>query len=225
MNLTEAMAARHSVRQYRKEPLEKEHADVLGREIRRINEETGLHLQLITDEPNAFDSFLAHYGWLRGVTNYIALVGRPGDDLDEACGYWGEHLVLLAQMLGLNTCWVAATYKKTKASFVLNEGEKLLLVIAVGYGENQGHSRKSKQFDQVAQADGDVPDWFRRGVEAALLAPTAVNQQKFKFTLRGSSVEARATAKFAAGAWAKVDLGIAKYHFEIGAGRENFTWV
>jgi hypothetical protein len=34
------------------------------------------------------------------------LIRKKSDDLDEKVGYWGEQLVLLAQTLGLNTCWV-----------------------------------------------------------------------------------------------------------------------
>ena len=69
---------------------------------------------------------------------------------------------------------------------------------------------------------GAMPDWFRRGVEAALLAPTAVNQQNFTFSLEG---ENRVRAKAGWGYFTKVDLGIVKLHFEIGAGKENFEWI
>ena len=66
------------------------------------------------------------------------------------------------------------------------------------------------------------PAWFRAGVEAALLAPTAINQQKFRFELVGErEVRAVQTGGFCRG----LDLGIVKYHFECGAGKENFTWV
>lgn len=224
MNIMEAMRARHSVRQYTDEPLRPEHVAALEQEIAACNAESGLHIQLVQNEPKAFGTLMAHYGWLRGVTDYFALIGPDDDTLDEKCGRYGERLVLLCQMLGLNTCWVAATYKKVPEAFALESGEKLCLVIAVGYGENQGKDRRSKRFEDVVAVDGSVPDWFRRGVEAALLAPTAINQQKFRFTLRGSTVIARTTHSLAAGAWTAVDLGIVKYHFEIAAGKENFTW-
>lgn len=57
-------------------------------------------------------------------------------------------------------------------------------------------------------------------MKAALLAPTAMNQQKFRFTLSGNEVSAKSTGGF----YSKMDLGIVKFHFEEGAGRENFTW-
>jgi len=220
MELEEAVKARHSVRQYKNKPLDKETIAALQSEIAACNQEGGLHIQLVTNEPKAFDGFMAHYGKFSGVTNYIAMIGKK-DGLDEKCGYYGERLVLLAQQLGLNTCWVAMSYSKIKTAFEIGRGEKLCVVIALGYGETQGIAHKSKSINEVVKAEGQLPEWFINGVNAALLAPTAMNQQKFLFTLKENQVFAKAGIGF----YVKVDLGIAKYHFEIGAGKENFNWV
>lgn len=220
MNLTEAMNVRHSVRQYKNRPLDAESISALQAEIESCNKESGLHIQLVTNEPKAFDGFMAHYGNFSGVTNYIAMIGKKGADLDEKCGYYGERLVLRAQQLGLNTCWVAMTYTKIKSAFSIEPGEKLCIVISVGYGETQGAAHKSKSFEEVAKTEEQIPDWFKNGVNAALLAPTAMNQQKFQFTLHGSQVSAKAGMGF----YTKIDLGIAKYHFEIGADNPDFEW-
>lgn len=96
-----------------------------------------------------------------------------------------------------------------------------MLVIAVGYGKNQGVAHRSKPAEEVMRCAEPVPAWFRSGVDAALLAPTAMNQQKFTFALENGKVRAKAGTGF----YAKVDLGIARYHFELGAGKENVTWV
>lgn len=221
MDLLEAIHARHSVRQYTGKPLDAAAAAALQREIEACNRESGLHIQLITDEPRAFDGFLAHYGKFSGVRNYLALVGKKGPDLEEKCGYYGERLVLLAQQLGLNTCWVALTYSKVKNAFAAERGEKLCIVISLGYGTTQGTARRSKSPDEVMWTEEAVPDWFRSGIDAALLAPTAVNQQKFLFTLKDGRVSAQAGLGF----YTKIDLGIVKYHFEAGAGKENFQWA
>lgn len=218
MNLSEAMNERHSVRQYTDRPLDEAAISVLRQEIDACNKESGLHIQLVTNEPKAFDGFMAHYGKFSGVTNYIAMIGRKGPTLDEKCGYYGERLVLLAQQLGLNTCWVAMTYSKIKTAFEVRSGEKLCIVIAIGYGQTQGVPHKSKAFGEVAQ--GDAPDWFQKGVEAALLAPTAMNQQKFMFTQKDNRVSVKAGMGF----YAKIDLGIVKYHFEAGAGKDGWEW-
>lgn len=220
MNLTEALHVRHSVRQYKNKPIDAETVSALQAEIERCNQESGLHIQLVTNEPKAFDGFMAHYGKFRGVTNYIAMIGKKGADLDEKCGYYGERLVLRAQQLGLNTCWVALTYTKIKTAFSVRKGEKLCIVISIGYGETQGTAHRSKPFEKVVKAEGQVPDWVKDGVNAALLAPTAMNQQKFQFTIHDDQVSVKAGTGF----YTKIDLGIVKYHFEIGANKPDFTW-
>lgn len=213
------MKARHSVRRYKNQPINAETISALQSEIDACNKESGLHIQLVTSEPKAFDGFMAHYGKFSGVTNYIAIIGKKDPALDEKCGYFGERLVLKAQELSLNTCWVAMTYSKIKTAFTVGQGEKLCVVIALGYGETQGIPHKS--ISEVSKSEGTMPDWFKSGMEAALLAPTAMNQQKFLFTLNGGKVSAKAGMGF----YTKLDLGIVKYHFEIGAGKENFEWV
>lgn len=220
MDLSEAIRNRHSVRQYEERAAEKEILDVLQTEIDACNKEGNLHIQLVTNEPRAFDSFMAHYGKFSGVTNYIALIGKKSDKLDELCGYYGERLVLKAQQLGLNTCWVAMSYKKVNGAFEINKGEKLAVVIALGYGKTQGVQHKSKPAESVSNLNSNSPEWFKSGVESALLAPTAMNQQKFTLTLDSDKV----TAKAGTGFYTKLDLGIVKYHFEIGAGKDNFAW-
>ena len=220
MELLEAMEKRHSVRSYEDKKIEGEIKEKLLQFIDNCNKESGLNMQLVLDEPQAFDSLMAHYGKLTGVKNYIALIGKKDSSLDELCGYYGEKVVLYAQQLGLNTCWVALTYSKIKSAFEIREGEKLCCVIAIGYGKNQGVPHKSKTVESVSKVNGTTPDWFRKGIEAALLAPTAINQQKFQFTLNENKVSAKAGIGFCS----KIDLGIAKYHFELGADVKNFTW-
>ncbi|QDW74694.1 nitroreductase [Lachnospiraceae bacterium KGMB03038] len=222
MEIMEAMKQRHSVRQYTDQRIEKEAAEKLQREIDACNKESGLHIQLVTDEPKAFDGFMAHYGKFSGVKNYIALIGKKGPKLEETCGYYGERLVLLAQRLGMNSCWAAMTYSKIKGAYEVKAGEKLCCVISIGYGVNQGVSHKVKKVEELCQVNGQMPQWFRAGVEAAQLAPTAMNQQKFYFVLKEDQVAAKTKAGF----YTKVDLGIAKYHFEIGAGVGNdWKWA
>lgn len=220
MDVWELMRSRHSVRHYLNKPLEEEKIALLRQAVDAVNEESGLHIRLFTEEPEAFAAHKPHYGAFRGCRNYFTAAGPR--DAAEQVGYYGEKLVLYAQELGLNTCWAVLTYKKSKISLSLAPGEKLHIVIALGYGEEQGAPHRSKPLSRVAEITERTPDWFRQGVEAALLAPTAMNQQQFCFRLiGGSKVEAK--AKF--GPWTKIDLGIVKYHFELGAGRDNFTWA
>ena len=230
MDMLEALKARHSVRSYTDQELSSEERQALQQEIDACNSEGGLHIQLVCDEPTAFSSTLARYGKFSGVRNYLVLAAPPAGDLEERCGYYGERLVLFAQAIGLNTCWVALTFKRRYVRSIIPDGEELVMVIAIGHGATQGTDRKSKGVDQVSSvpADMEVPAWFEAGVCAALLAPTAINQQKFFFELTGETdanglptVAARSTG----GPHSKVDLGIVCYHFEVGAGKENFAWA
>ena len=224
----EAIRQRHSVRQYTDEPISEADRAALREEIARCNAEGGLHMALVCDEPEAFAGGLAHYGSFRGVTDYLVIAGKPAPDLSERAGYYGERIVLLAQKLGLNSCWVALTFKKRLVRKTIAKGDKLAIVVALGHGVTQGAPRKSKAADAVSSCPGAAPAWFARGVELALLAPTAMNQQKFRFELLDDGAgagKARVKATAGLGSYADVDLGIAKLHFELGAGAGNFEWA
>lgn len=228
MTIQEAIEARHSVRAYQDKPLTADVVSVLNEKIAELNDKGRLHMQLVLNEPKAFQGKLAKYGKFSGVSNYFVMAGQKAADLDERIGYYGEQLVLLAQTLGLNTCWVGLSYSKVPGTYVLEEGEKIVCYVALGYGEDQGTSHKIKTVEQVSNVSDVTPSWFRRGVEAALLAPTAVNQQKFSFRLEGRKEgrpQVNAKKSFSLIGYAQLDLGIAKCHFEIGAGKENFEWV
>lgn len=211
MDIMKIMEQRHSVRQYTAQKIEPKKREIIDRLIEEINREQGLHIQSVYDEPNCFDSKMAHYGNFENVTNYLAIVGDKKDE--EKAGYYGEQLVLKCQELGISSCWVALTHGKCKAE--LKKGEKLFIVISLGYGANQGVPHKSKPIEKLSKADA-MPDWFVRGMEAATLAPTAMNQQKFLFELKEGKVSAKALMGF----YTKIDLGIVKYHFEAASGHK-----
>ena len=229
MTLQEAIKARHSVRAYKEQPLTDADAQALESKIAELNREGRLHIQLIRNEPKAFLGPFARYGKFRGVTDYLVMIGEKADDLDNRIGYYGEQLVLYAQTIGLNTCWVGLSYTKIPGTYVIGENEKIACYIAIGYGETQGVAHKIKRIDQVSNVSEASPEWFRRGVEAALLAPTAINQQKFSFELLpaedGQPPRVFAKRHFSMVGYTQMDLGIAKYHFELGAGTENFQWA
>lgn len=191
MDILEAIQKRHSVRSYKTQRIETAIANELKTYIDACNAQSGMHIQLCLNEPNAFNNFLAHYGSFKNVNNYIAIVGKKGKDFEEMCGYWGEKVVLKATQLGLSTCWVAVTYSKRKSVYQINQGEKLCCVIALGYGETEGVAHKNKPLESVCKVDGQMPEWFK---------------------------------KPGSGFYTKLDLGIVKCHFEIGAGNANWKW-
>ena len=220
MDPIEIMKQRHSVRQYLDKPIPAEIRTQLDSYVAELNKESQLNIQIIYDEPNCFNSFMAHYGKFSGVSNYIAIVGKKEKDLEEKAGYYGEKLVLKAQELGLNTCWVALTHGKSKS--VINADEKEVIIISLGYGANGGNPHKSKRITDLSDLKDNDPEWFKRGVEAALLAPTAINQQKFYIARDGNKVSISVRG---IGTNTRIDLGIVRCHFELGAGKDNFSWA
>ena len=219
MDIKVAIKERHSVRQFKTLPVSAEAKERLNALIKECNAESGLNIQLILDDSECFDTFLAHYGKFQNANNYIAMVGNKSiKNLEEKCGYFGQKLVLEAQMLGLNTCWVAGTYGKGKCKANKNAGEKIVCVIALGYGESNGKPHKSKPVSKLCTVPtAEMPDWFKEGLEAAILAPTALNQQKFTVSLAGND----AVIKAKSGAMTKLDLGIVKYNFEAASGHKS----
>ena len=228
ITLLEAIHQRHSVRHYISRPLSPEIIQTLQEKLDARNREGNLHIQLVLNEPKGFSGIMA-YGSFSGVENYLIMAGKRIDDLDERVGYYGEQLVLLAEQLGLGTCWAGVSYRKVRGTYQLLPGEKIACMIALGYPNDEGRHTKRKSIEAVSNAGLSTPDWFVRGVEAALRAPTAVNQQKYYLEYlppQGDELpRVRATRRFSMVGYTQMDLGIVKLHFEIGAAPARFLWA
>lgn len=216
MDEMEAARQRHSVRKYRDEPLSEEHVAALRDEIERINREGNLSAVLVTDEPKAFATLPLKAIGFSKAANYIAMIGTDEGTFNERCGYYGERLVLFAQSLGLRTCWALMCSKKYVST---GEGQRFLIGISVGYGKDDGRQHKDKPAEEFGLT-ADSPEWFRKGIECAMLAPSGVNRQPIRFVLEGDTV----STEYKKGNMTRVDCGIAMYHFELGAGKDNFRW-
>ncbi len=219
MTLQEAMEQRHSVRAFTTQPIERATLTELQQLIDDCNKESGLHMQLVLNEPTAFTGLLSRA--FQNAVNYLVLVGRDGPGFLERCGYYGQKVTLRAQQLGLRSCWVGGTYRRRKCPAQIAPGEKFRLVVVLGYAEKDGGPHKSKPLETLYTAQPPVPDWFLRGMQAAQLAPTAMNQQRFHITLNGDTV----TAKTTGGVFSETDLGIVKYQFEVAAGTDGWRWA
>ena len=227
MGTTTAMRERHAVRSYLDRPIEDAKLLGLQAEIDACNQEGNLSIQLICNEEKAFGGFMAKYGKFEGVRNYLVMVGEKSDDLDVRVGYYGERIVLRAQELGLNTCWVALSFSKGKTVAKIQPNERLSCVITLGYGKTSGSAHTSKKLESLYRTAEEPPRWFFKGMEAALLAPTALNQQKFRIDFTGTDPSGKGLIAFnsTGGFYAQIDRGIVTYHFEQGAGADNFIWI
>ena len=208
--------SRHSVRSYTDRKIEGDILSKLQEKIDSVNKESGLNARLVLDEPSAFGRFMTKMTGFRNAVNYIAMIGPDNDDLAVKIGYYGEDLVLYAQSLGLNTCWAMFCGKK---GCEIGKDEKFLIGIAIGYGTTQGVAHKNRPVKDVADIEGK-PEWFVKGVEAAMLAPTGMNAQKFHIGYDGEKVSLTGGKSVLK----QIDLGIVKFHFECGAGKENVRY-
>ena len=213
MSEIDAIKERHSVRNYEVKKIEADKVEKIRAKIEELNKEGNLHLQFMEDAGKTYNKLFNKVAGLGSAPSVSACVGIDDETLEQRVGYYGEKLVLFIQELGLNTCW-AGTFNQKNIGAEVGNNEKLVISIAVGYGKDKGKPHKSKSPEQIIEAKGDRPYWFNKGVDMALLAPTAINQQKF--TIRLNEDE---SVDFVdkGGIFSQVDLGIVRCHFEIGA--------
>ncbi|MDI9395130.1 MAG: nitroreductase family protein [Euryarchaeota archaeon] len=221
MTINEAIKIRHTVRKYKDKAIPQELIEKLNARIDENNKTYALNLKLVTDNSEGVTG-LGKLFLAKNVNNYIILAGTATPDLDEKSGYCGADLILYAQTLGLNTWWIGGMYNKKGVQKYLDLANvRINGIIAIGYGQTQGVPHKSKTAAKISQYQGTAPQWFIDGVEALLYAPTSLNKQAFKVVGDGNKV----SISYEKGHFAGINLGIGKYHFEIGAGKENFEWV
>ncbi len=210
MDKFELIKSRHSVRVYQDRPIEEDHKAALEKRVEDLNQKEGVHFRLVWEEPNLFKKKAPSYGQFKNVKNYLIVAGDK--DIDPmTLGYWGENFVLYAQSLGVNSCWVGMA-RFFNQDLVSEKDQKLFAIITLGYGVHPGNFRSSKTFNQVVRGKEPYPHWFIQGVEASLLAPTAMNQQKFIIHLKE---DGQVDFENKMGIFARLDLGIVKYHFDL----------
>lgn len=218
MNLKEAMQKRHMVRKYINKPISDDLINKINERIEMNNKNYNLSMKLMVDNNKGVSSIMKLI-LAKDVNNFIILAGDNSANLDERLGYSGADIMLYAQTLGLNTWWVGGTFNRSVSQYV--EGKKVTGIIAIGYGESQGKPHKSKMVEDVSKYNGTIiPSWFISGVDGALLAPTALNKQDFMIIGDGNKVKIECDNGIFTGS----NVGLIKYHFELGAGKENFEW-
>ena len=218
MDMKQAMSERHMVRKYTDKPISIEVVQEINEHLSDVNAKYSTDIQLIRDDNTAFNAAIKLV-LAKGVRNYFILAGKAAPDLRERLGMAGADLMLFCQTLGLNTWWVGGTYSHAKIAHKAPRDD-VIGIIAVGYGATQGKPHKSKSAQEVATYEGSEPEWFKNGVKAALLAPTALDKQAFKIKGVGDEV----SITYEPGTFSGEDLGLVKYHFALGASDHPFNW-
>lgn len=238
MPALELLKSRHSVRSYSEKPVSDDVIRHLQAEITMVNtHEAGMHFTLCLDSPEAFAGLKRNYGMFRGVRHYVAAVVETAyPDAYERAGYCAEQIVVKATELDLATCYVGATFDSKSVPVQLRAGWKILFLITFGYPALKSqtfvsamamkfahrHNRSPEQFFE----DGDMPfdkavetfPYLREGLEAVACAPSALNRQPVRISVRQANGVPTVCAHVDKDELL-VDLGIAKYNFAFATGK------
>ena len=246
--LIDAVDIRTAIRSYDPDPIDDDVARQLAMTLDPINLISGLDIQLVRDQPKVFEEANAS-GHLTNAANYLAIVGpKDNDEARERAGFYAERVVLTATLRGLGTLWVAGSWDRAEATrhCRITRDQELYLGVVIGHPEHhlerlqrsyaelaefQRTHRPTKTYEQFTAGMSDeeragAPEWFRSGVEAAMKAPSAMNRQPvvFSYNPDDDTAAARLDPDADDEHWGLNDLGIAKLHFQIGAGQGQWAW-
>lgn len=192
-------------------------------------------VEFVSEPPDdIFAHSLGIYGNIKNAPSFLAFIGDMSDPhVQEKVGYTGEGIILEATTLGLSTCWVALFYnaRKVKSMISLDRHEKLIAVSPTGYSTEQwtfqrkmmsgfGINHKRNHLSAIVNGleEPQWDDWARAAVEAARIAPSAVNRQPWKFEIARDGITVSTAGhgpEFNISR--RLDCGIAMMHIELGA--------
>ena len=221
-DIYDAVWKRRSIRKYLDKGIEKDKIDALRRSISSLNEISGLTMEFIEDG-DSFRSIKAIR--FKNVRSVISVKGKTNDpDLFEKCGYYGEQIVLEATAMGLGTCWVAVSFNGKSGTLKIKDDETIVCGIPIGYGDGEmtisagipdvPPHRKTKSISEFLNGNTNVPEWVESAVKSVQFAPTALNNQRTRF----SYADEKLIAETPPGKLNMIDYGITKFHFELAAG-------
>ena len=232
----QAVKYRHSTRKYNGRPVNEDQIKQLNDFIADLNRDMkGARVALVLENPDrVFKGIIGSYGKIKNHPACAAFIGDMSDpNVQEKVGYIGECLILEATARGLSTCWVGGFFKPEAVKEQVNIGstEKVLAVTPIGYSADNisleeniikgivaSHNRKPLGKLCPGPSHADRPEWITAALEAARLAPSAINRQPWRFTVKEDSIKVSVdSTNFEFGVSKRLDCGIAMLHFEIGA--------
>lgn len=193
---------------------------------------TGARAVIVTDSPDTvFKGAIGHYGKIKGAPAVIVFIGDMRDiHVQEKVGYLGEGIILEATVSGLGTCWVGGFFRPEVAASLahIRGNEKVLAVTPVGYasekisleekimtGFGKTHQRKPLHGLVTGTEEDKRPEWIKTALEAARVAPSAVNRQPWRFHIENDSITVSVDdLKDTYNISKRLDCGIAMLHIE-----------
>ena len=229
-----AIAERHSYRNYLAKAVEPEKLARLSSLCMEISRAAAR--AVVIEQPFEMVSrgIIGAYGKITGAPAYAAFVVNTSHPYHrQLAGYVGEGIVLEAVSLGLATCWVGGYFlpRVVASHITLVRNEQVLAVTPLGYRTPElalkdrlfkamARSRKRKPLADLTNGlqQEKWPAWIRAGLEAARVAPSAVNRQPWRFLVEQEAVilsvdSGRDDYRIPK----RLDCGIAMLHFELGA--------
>lgn len=199
---------------------------------------------LVTTNPDLiFKGAVGTYGKIKGATALAAFVGAmDSPQVNEKLGYLGESLILEATSMGLDTCWVGGFFRPEVAAELVQArpGEQVLAVTPLGYARESisleekimtgfGRTHRRKPMAELVSGleQASWPAWVKKALEAARMAPSAVNRQPWRFKVAEDNITVAVDSiKDTYGIAKRLDCGIAMLHLELGAmaGGVSGTW-
>jgi len=238
----EAIFTRRSRRKYKKDALPQNkllHLDSVCESFRPFPEARSVLVKESSEQ--IYRGFIGSYGMIENAPGYIAFIGDMfSPRVQEALGYTGEGIILEATALGLGTCWVGGYFYPDAVAdqISIEKNERVLAVTPVGIPQGAfsfqeklmtgfGYMHKRKKLNDLVTGTSKL-EWMKTALEAARLAPSAVNRQPWRFILDDTTISIdldkdRDSYKISR----RLDCGIAMLHLELGAMHAgvNGSWT
>lgn len=228
-----AIFIRRSRRQFDQRPLESNLLVTLNEVCKEFRPFPQASAVLVTQSvDDVFKGVIGHHGKIKGAPALIAFIGNMDKlNIHEQIGYFGEGIILEATALNLGTCWVGGFFRPEVAASLtnINKSERVFAVTPVGYasgdwsleekimaGFGRKHQRKPLTELVTGLEEEKWPVWMRQALEAARLAPSAVNRQPWRFHIEQHSITISVdNLKDTFNISKRLDCGIAMLHIEV----------
>lgn len=227
-----AVPVRRSRRTFDGSPVPEADLDALDALCRGFRPYGDARAVLVRAAPEAlFKGIIGSYGKVAGASSALVFLGTPAEDgTAQHVGYTGEAIVLEATARELDTCWIGGSLDRALAAQIahLMPGERVFAISPVGRAVAEapssekliygwGKPKKRRDLQEIAPGSSSWPTWASAGVEAARVAPSAMNRQPWRFRMEAGSVIVSCAGTKTPIVGLSLDCGIAMMHFELAA--------
>ncbi|MEA4900536.1 nitroreductase family protein [Desulfitobacterium sp.] len=235
-----AIFQRHSRRQFDGRKLSKDFVTKLSDFAILLNDQVpGARAVVVNENPDkVFKGAVGNYGKVKGAPAYAAFIGNMKDpNVQEKVGYLGEYFVLEATSMGLATCWIGGFFRLevVQAQIHLDANEQILAVTPIGFAKEEytleekmmsgfakSHKRRNLETLCLTLPKEQSPAWIISALEAAQVAPSAVNRQPWRFSVEDETIKVSMdNLRDSYHISKRLDCGIAMAHIELGAKHER----